>query len=151
MEKKEIITTLNYLIETCKDGQEGFKTAAENVESSNMKDLFYELSQQRAKYAGELQQVVTRFGEEAEDSGSIAASMHRGWMNLKTAVTSNDEKAILSECERGEDSAVKTYEEALEKDLPGNIEQTVRAQFEGIKNAHDRVKALRDRARAASN
>lgn len=151
MEKKEIVSTLNELIETCKDGQEGFKTAAENVESSRMKDLFYELSQQRSKFAGDLQQLVTRFGEEAEDSGSISASMHRGWMNLKTAVTSDDEQAILNECERGEDSAVETYQEALKKDLPGNIEQTVRSQYDDIKSAHDRVKGLRDQAKAATS
>src|SRR6478752_3719422 len=54
----DIISTLNGLIETCKDGQEGFKQAAEGVERSDLKSLFFEFSQQRAHFAGELQQIV---------------------------------------------------------------------------------------------
>ncbi len=151
MENKEIVSTLNNLIETCKDGQEGFKTAAENVEDSNMKSLFYDLSQQRARFAGELQQQVRRLGSEPEESGSVAGSMHRGWMNLKTAVTSKDDQAILNECERGEDSAVEAYKEAMEADLPGDIARTVSSQYDDIKAAHDQVRALRNQARAATN
>ena len=48
----KVISTLNGLIETCKDGQEGFQTAAEGVERSDLKTLFYEFSQQRAEFAG---------------------------------------------------------------------------------------------------
>ncbi len=151
MENKEIVSTLNNLIETCKDGQEGFKTAAENVEDSRMKSLFYDLSQQRARFAGELQQQVRRLGSEPEESGSVAGSMHRGWMNLKTAVTSKDDQAILNECERGEDSAVEAYKEAMEADLPGDIARTVSSQYDDVKAAHDKVRALRNQARAATN
>ncbi|MDM7921956.1 MAG: PA2169 family four-helix-bundle protein [Pyrinomonadaceae bacterium] len=139
-----VISTLNGLIETCRDGQEGFKQAAEGVDRTDMKSLFYEYSQQRASYVGDLQSLVQTLGGDPEDSGSLAGSLHRGWINIKSAVTGKDESAILNECERGEDSAKNMYKEALEEQLPDYIRQTVEQQYAGVKEAHDRVKAFRD-------
>jgi uncharacterized protein (TIGR02284 family) len=140
----DVVSTLNELIETCKDGQEGFKQAAEGVERSDLKSLFFEFSQQRAHFAGELQELVLKLGEKPETSGSTAGALHRGWINIKSAVTGKDEKAVLNECERGEDSAKNTYKDALENPLPNYIAEVVRNQYESIQMAHDRVKALRD-------
>ena len=73
--------------------------------------------------------------------------MHRAWINLKSAVTSGDDKAILSECERGEDSAVHDYEDAIQDGLTGAARELVARQFTEVKSAHDRVKNLRDTAK----
>jgi uncharacterized protein (TIGR02284 family) len=142
----DVISTLNGLIETCKDGQNGFQEAAEGVERSDLKSLFYEFSQQRAQFAGELQSLVQQLGGDPENSGSMAAALHRGWINIKSAVTGRDESAILSECERGEDSAKNTYKSALEQALPANVMEVVQTQYVAVQSAHDRVKALRDAA-----
>jgi uncharacterized protein (TIGR02284 family) len=147
----DIISTLNELIETCKDGQEGFKQAAEGVERSDLKSLFFEFSQQRAHFAGELQAIVQKLGEEPTTSGSTAGALHRGWINIKAAVTGKDEKAVLNECERGEDSAKKTYKDALDDPLPSYIAEVVQNQYESIQMAHDRVRTLRDSYEADSN
>jgi uncharacterized protein (TIGR02284 family) len=144
MSNDDVISTLNGLIETCKDGQEGFRQAAEGVERSDLKSLFFEFSQQRAHFAGELQSLVQSLGGDPETSGSTAGALHRGWINLKSAVTGKDEKAILNECERGEDSAKKTYKDALEEPLPTTITEIVQNQYSSILQAHDRVKLLRD-------
>ena len=146
IDNDDVISTLNGLIETCKDGQQGFKEAAEGVERSDLKSLFYEFSQQRAQFAGELQSLVQQLGGDPEKSGSIAGAMHRGWMNIKSAVTGKDEAAILNECERGEDSAKSAYKDALEEALPANVAETIQTQYTAIMSAHDRVKALRDAA-----
>ena len=137
---------LNELIETLKDGQEGYRAAAADVESSNLKSLFSEYSLQRSKFAGELQALAHSLGEEnPETSGSVAGAIHRGWIDLKAALSSKDEHAILAECERGEDSAVAAYKDALEeKELPSNVIETLRAQAADVKAAHDRVRNLRD-------
>lgn len=147
----DIVSTLDNLIETCKDGQEGFKQAAEGVERSDLKSLFFEFSQQRAHFAGELQEIVQKLGEEPTTSGSTAGALHRGWINIKSAVTGKDELAVLNECERGEDSAKNTYKDALEDPLPNYIADVVRNQYESVKMAHDRVKALRDSYKAADD
>lgn len=145
----DVISTLNGLIETNKDGQQGFADAAEGVESSNIKSVFYEAGQQRAQFAGELQSLVRELGGDPENSGSVAGAIHRGWINIKSAVTGKDEKAILNEAERGEDSAVKAYKDALEQTLPANIQSTIQNQYSQVQATHDKVKALRDSYRAA--
>ena len=138
------ISTLNNLIETCKDGQEGFQQAAEGVERSDLKTLFYEYSQQRAKFAGELQASVREIGGDPEQSSSVAGSLHRGWINIKSIVTGKDELAILNECERGEDVAKKAYKDALAANLPANVVSVVQRQADEVNQAHDRVRDLRD-------
>ena len=87
-------------------GEKGFKEAAGAVKDPQLKSLFQEYSQQRHRFATELQSQAQGLGEsEPEKTSSTAGAMHRAWINLKSAVTSGDDKAILSECERGEDSA----------------------------------------------
>lgn len=136
---------LNDLIETLKDGQEGFRCAAADVDSADLKALFSEYSLQRSKFAGELQSLAHSLGEsEPETSGSVAGALHRGWINLKSVVSSKDEHAILAECERGEDSAVVEYKKALAAELPQNLTDTIRNQFGEVKAAHDRIRDLRD-------
>lgn len=150
MTNEETISTLNNLIETNKDGQEGFKDAAEGIDNSELKTTFYKYSQQRSKFAGELQSLVREMGGDPEDSSSLSGSIHRGWINIKSAVTGKDETAILNECERGEDVAKKQYKEALEEALPENANEVVRRQFDEVLKAHDDIKALRNTSRAAN-
>ena len=140
----DVISCLNNLIETCRDGQEGFREAANGVERSDLKSLFSEFSQQRAEFTGVLQELVRSLGGDPENEGSVAGAIHRGWIDLKSAVTGNDEEAILKECERGEDSAKNNYAEAMEENLPSHIMDIVRQQHQAVLAAHNRIKALRD-------
>jgi uncharacterized protein (TIGR02284 family) len=143
--QKEIISTINSLIETLKDGQEGFRQAAEAVKDPGLKSLFNEFSLQRARFAGELQSEAVSLGEsDPETDSSTSGSLHRAWINIKSAITSNDDHAILAECERGEDSAVKEYREAMEEDVPGPVRDVVSRQYQQVQQAHDRIKSLRD-------
>jgi uncharacterized protein (TIGR02284 family) len=137
-----VISTLNNLIETCKDGQNGFQAAADGVKHSELKTLFHTYSQQRAQFAAELQAEVRRLGGDPEQTGSVAATLHRGWINIKSAVTGEDEAAVITECERGEDSAVKNYQDAINADLPADVRAVVERQYAQVKEAHDRIRAL---------
>lgn len=140
-----VISALNTLIETCKDGQEGFRTASEDVPNSELKSLFSSFSLQRSKFAGELQSEVIRLGEGTpEQSSSLAGSLHRGWINLKAAILTKDEHSILAECERGEDVAVSEYKKALEQDLPAPLRELVQKQAVEVRAAHDKIRDLRD-------
>lgn len=140
-----IASVLNSLIETCKDGQHGFREAAEKVKNADYKALFSEFAMQRQQFIGELQRLVAGLGEDVEKSGSVAGALHRGWIDLKSALTSGEEHAILAECERGEDSAVAEYREALEHDeLPPEVRSVIQQQYVAVQDAHDRVRDLRD-------
>jgi uncharacterized protein (TIGR02284 family) len=136
---------IDNLIETLKDGQEGFKQAAESVKDAQLKSLFNEYSQQRARFAVELRSKAQSPDErESKMSGSAAGALHRGWINLKSAVTSGDDHAILAECERGEDSAVDEFRKALDDGVSAPVQEIVSRQYAEIKQAHDRIKQLRD-------
>jgi len=140
----DVISTINGLIQTCKDGQEGFQESAEAVQNSQLKSVFYELGQQRAQFTGELQGLVRELGGDPENSGSFSGAIHRGWINLKSVVTGQDDGAILNEAERGEDVAKSAYKSALEQNLPANVASVVQNQYSAVQAAHDQVKALRD-------
>ena len=136
---------IDNLIETLKDGQEGFKEAAEGVTNPSLKSLFRDYSQQRSRFATALQSEARRQGEtDPETKSSATGALHRGWINLKSAITGGDEHAILAECERGEDSAVEQYKKALENGLTPSAQELVSRQFAEIKAAHDRIKSMRD-------
>ena len=137
------VKTLNDLIETLKDGQNGFETAAANVKDMRVKSVFTDLAKERTRLAGELQSEVSRLGGSPEESGSTSASVHRGWINLKSAL-GGGEKSILNEAERGEDVAVSSFEKAMQAKLPPDIEGVVRRQYMQVKQAHDKVRGLRD-------
>lgn len=138
----QVVSTLNNLIQTCRDGQEGFQAAAEGVKDAGLKELFYDYSRQRANFAGELQDEVRRLGSEPADAGSVTGSLHRGWMGLRTALTGADDRAVLAECERGEDSALAAYRAALGVDMPAGVRTAVQRQFAEVKEAHERIRAL---------
>lgn len=138
----DIRSTLNSLTETCKDGEEGFRSAAENVKRSDLRSLFQKYSSQRAQFAAELQAEVAKLGGSPETGGSVAGAAHRGWLNLKSAITGNDDAAIISECERGEDVAKEAYSKALAKDLPSDLQAIVRRQYNEVLQAHNQVRSL---------
>ena len=139
------IDTLNHLTEVLKDGQHGFETAAKDVKAPELAQVFQRYAQQRAEFAAKLQSHVATLGADVEKSGSIAGSMHRGWINLKSALSTNEPQSVLEEAERGEDAAVAAYRKALENtEIDANTRTLIAAQSTAVKAAHDHVRDLRD-------
>ena len=141
------ISTLNDLIATLRDGEKGFKDAAEHVKREDLKSLFFDFSKQRSGLAAELQTLVTAHGGEPETDSTITSALHRGWLDLRAALTSGSDHSILSECERGEDVAVSAYKKAGEEAVSPEVASVIATQFATVKATHDRVKALRDAAK----
>jgi uncharacterized protein (TIGR02284 family) len=151
-EEKEVRSALNDLIETCKDGEQGFRSAAEKAKESSLKSLFSKYAAQRAEYAQELQSLVTQLGGDPATSGHVAGTLHRGWLNLKEALSKNEDRALIDECEAGEDAAVKNYREARSKALPANLAAIVQRQALGVEEAHRTLSDLKHgRATAAGS
>jgi len=149
MQNDNAISVLNNLIETCKDGELGFKTAAEGLKSADVKATFLEYSRQRGEMARQLQKKVRELGGDPEKAGSVSGSLHRGWLDIKSAITGKDDHAIVAEAERGEDVAKAAYEKALKETLPVSAQTVVQQQAADVRQAHDHVRDLRDRDKAA--
>ena len=70
-------------------------------------------------------------------------------MDVKALFSGHNRKAVLENCEFGEDAAQKAYKQALEdNDLTPDVRATVEMQKVTLRQAHDKIKMMRDRAAA---
>lgn len=133
------------LVETLKDGERGFAEAAEKVrdgEHTQWAETLQRLSAQRAGFWREIVDLGHQYGDDVDESGSVAAAVHRGWLSLKDAVTGDDPSAVLKAASTGEDHAVSEYEKALDLDLSAGFREVVTRQHQAVVAARDEVKAL---------
>ncbi len=140
----EAISVLNGLIEVSKDGEEGFLQSSQSVDDPKLKAYFLHRSHEVKQSVYELQALVRELGGKPADSASIGGYLHRRWIDIKTAITSNDNLAVLNEVERGEDVALNAYIDASKKTLPVAVNQLILRQLKGAQRNHDEVKQLRD-------
>lgn len=147
MDNNELIDTLNTLIETSRDGDKGFTACAEDAKDASLRAYFTVCATRCRQSVPPLEELVTRHGGTPEQLGSILGSMNRAWLNLRAAISSNSDLAVLEECERAEDVALRAYRRALEQELPADARAVVKVQLDGVQENHDRVRAMRDEKR----
>ena len=135
-------SVLNHLIETCKDGERGFVLAADHVTDPLMRVAFLEAAEQRQRFADALRPHAQRLGGDPDTGGTMAGTLHRGWMTLKDALTRYDEAGILAEAERGEQAAAVAYDDALNSVLAPATRGVVEAQYADILKMRGRIHAL---------
>jgi uncharacterized protein (TIGR02284 family) len=150
MDNDDLIELLNDLIETSKDGEFGFRECAQHAKSADLKQTFLARAEDCRRGAEELAAQVTSLGGKPEEGGSATGALHRGWVAARSALTTYDDKAMLEECERGEDVAVGRYRKALEKPVPEDVRSLLERHLMGAQRNHDQIKALRNQARAAT-
>ena len=151
MKDTRTINTLNNLIETCKDGEYGFKASADHAVDPQIKSLFMTRAEDCRRAAAELQTIVMQQGGKPEDSGTATGAAHRGWVAVKGTLAGYTDLAMLEETERGEDAALARYRSALKDDLPADIRSVVEAQMQGVQRNHDQIRALCDQNKAAAH
>ena len=137
-----------HLIQTLEDGRDGFAKGADKLQGDDAAEIaatFRELSARRGELSDELQELAKDYGDDLDDSGTVAGALHRGWMSLKDVVAGSDPKGVLDVAEQGEDHAVKEFEKARDDaDISAGLRTVVERQLAEVRSAHDRVKALRD-------
>ena len=152
MDPKDIVKTLNALIETSKDGEYGFRLSADHAQSSQIQHLFVTRAEECAQAAAELQTLVVQHGGKAETEGSTTGSLHRGWVAVKGTLAGYSDPAMLEEAERGEDTAMARYRDALRgEELPPDVRFVVERQYQGVKRNHSQMRSLRNEARVSTH
>ena len=140
----EFISNLQTLHQANVDSAKGFKEAAQDVKNSELATEFTKWSQERRQQAHELSGLIEINQGDVDREGSWLGSLHRAYMSLKAAISSDDDHAILAEAERGEDYIKEAYEDVL-KESPGTaVNDVLQHQYASVKATHDRVRALRD-------
>lgn len=147
MSNDDIVDTLNDLIETSKDGEYGFNACAKHTASEELRQVFHERAQECRVAAEELQPYVTQYGGKPDQRGSASGALHRGWVAVRGSLSGYSDKAMLEECERGEDAALARYRKAIKQDLPEQLRALIQRQELGVQRNHDQIKALRDHAK----
>jgi len=145
-DRSDVVDVIRDLINTCRDGEKGFKEAADHAKRPDFKSMFLQISRERAGYARELESELASVAPDKadkKDDGHVAGALHRAWIDTKTALGAGD-PAILDWLEQGEDYAKGKYEKALNSALPAGVLAIVRRQAQTIIATHDRVKAMRD-------
>ena len=143
------LDVLQELIETCRDGETGYAHAASIVADTELKSYFTEKAQERHRSLIELQELAHRSGEPRPDtSGSVAGTLHRAWFEAKVDIGLGDQ-AVLNSVEAGEDAAKRAYQKALGSALTEQAKIIIQRQAESVFDAHDHVRDLRDRGKAA--
>lgn len=143
---QKAIDALNELVEINNDRIEGYEHASKETEDATLKNLFTSLAGTSRKNKEELSAEVQKMGGTPKEGTATSGKLYRIWMDVKSALTNKDRKAILSSCEYGEDFAVKAYEDALQKtdDLHSEHQYLIKKQHATIKAEHDKVKNLRN-------
>lgn len=147
MEKEKTIEVLNTLVTINNDRIEGYETASKETEEKDLKRLFSQFTSTSLKCKQQLENEVFNLGGTPSESTKTSGIFFRVWMDLKAALTGNDQKAILNSCEFGEDEAVNTYNNVLKNNLSDlTLEQQnlINAQHALIKADHDEIKNMRD-------
>jgi len=149
---QEIIDSLNNLIQINNDRIQGYLTASQETDQSDLKSVFSEMMTASQECRRELVQEVVKLGGTPVEGTTVSGKLFRVWMDIKAAITSKDRKAILNSCEFGEDAAVKTYQTEIDGDALNGTEYLliVKEQYAKIKSGHDKIKQLRDAANNAA-
>jgi uncharacterized protein (TIGR02284 family) len=129
-------TILNSLIETCKDGERGLLHAAELVTSPTLKTFFIDTADRRGKFAAELLPHAQRLGGAETADGTVAATFHRTWMDLRSALSGDDEHAVVSEARRGDSITVLAFKSAVEGPLPATVRDLVERGYDDVRAWH---------------
>jgi uncharacterized protein (TIGR02284 family) len=144
MDNSHDVTVLNTLIATTLDSMKGYRESAEDSDNSTHQQFFREMSEERSRVASDLQQQVRSLGGDPELESSTAGAAHRGWVDLKAAITGRDEQAVVNEVERGEDYIKEKFEAAMKDDeLSLAARGAIEKSFESIRKGHDRVSRMK--------
>jgi uncharacterized protein (TIGR02284 family) len=146
----DVVDVLNDLLENARDGEYGFRTCSEQVETATLKQQFGTRAEGCRQAGEELMQLIRQYGGEPASGGTAAGALHRGWVAIKGAVGADSELSMLESCERGEDTGIARYRKALKQNLPADVRAVVQRQADGAQKNHDQIRDLRNAARERS-
>jgi uncharacterized protein (TIGR02284 family) len=141
----ETVSALNQLLEKNYDAEQGYKNALLDAKNDRLKTYFKRQAASRSQNANELDKAIRDLNATPIENGSTQATVHRAWMDFKTAITGKDDEAVLEECIRGDKAAVDEYQSVLNnQNYLHESKDLVRYQLNGIQNTLDTIKKLED-------
>ncbi|WP_353138188.1 PA2169 family four-helix-bundle protein [Pseudopedobacter sp.] len=148
---EEATMVLTDLVKINNDRIKGYEKAIHELSdegNTDLKAIFADMIKESHNFRNQLMEELEVKGENAQLGTSTAGKIYRSWMEIKSAFTGSDRKAILESCEYGEDVAQRAYETALEdENIPEYIREILTEQKHSLKLSHDQIKVLRNQNR----
>ncbi|MES2456331.1 MAG: PA2169 family four-helix-bundle protein [Bacteroidota bacterium] len=143
----EVVSDLKGLINILNDGKEGYASASETTESSELKGVFQTYSAQRAAFAEELKSHLHAHGGDSEnESGGVLGALHRTWIDIKQALSSKEDVSILGAIETGEKAAIEKFDAVLDDPAThADHVELLQKQRTGIREALTEIETYRHR------
>jgi len=146
MATDRVIRILSYLHRIVEAGERGYAVAASNINNQGLKILLRSFAQQRARFKSEILAEIQRLGGDIQPRSSLRGILHRGRIDIFAALTIGNlerEKVVLNEVLIGEKVAVRTYTEALKKELPPEVRELIERQSQDVARVVEQVKLIR--------
>ncbi len=141
---EKTISAVRELAEFVNDGILGYKKGAEETKNEQLRSFCYIHSAERSRFLDELNNILRRYGEDPEQSGTMKGAFYRQWMNVKSAFTGADDEAIINSCLYGEEWALKAYDDALNNsELAMDVRQTIETQREAAQQAYNDLQEMK--------
>ncbi|PSL44812.1 uncharacterized protein (TIGR02284 family) [Chitinophaga niastensis] len=138
---------LNDLIAINNDRIAGYEHAMQETEENDLKTLFADMISESHKIRNALGTEVQATGGKMETKSTAAGKIYRAWTDIKAVFSGFDRRTILTNCEASEDAMQRAYSSALDHEhIPAYIRELLTTQQKKLKKAHDKVKALRNKA-----
>lgn len=147
MDQQANTGVLNDLIKINNDRILGYQKAIDQLgdEDRDIKLLFTNMVSESQHFNRELTRLAIHYGGDVSTTGTASGRLYRTWTDVKAVFTGGNRKAVLDNCEMGEDAALKAYEAALEeKDLTPDARELILRQQGSLQLSHEKIKRTRD-------
>ncbi|HAP95666.1 ferritin-like domain-containing protein [Epilithonimonas hominis] len=142
------VSTLNDLLQITNDRIEGFNKVEDKVweKYPNLKSDYNNMVDQSQKMRLELKSLISERNGDADDSTTVAGGLHRTWIDVKNAFSSDNAESTLENVTFGENAAIEAYEKALDSgDLCPESSRVVQDQLHSLKASYEKFKNLENR------
>ncbi|UOE39642.1 MULTISPECIES: ferritin-like domain-containing protein [Chryseobacterium group] len=142
------VSTLNDLLQITNDRIEGFNKVEDKVweKYPNLKSDYNNMVDQSQKMRLELKSLISERNGDADDSTTVAGGLHRTWIDVKNAFSSDNAESTLENVTFGENAAIEAYEKALDSgELCPESSRVVQDQLHSLKASYEKFKNLENR------
>ena len=126
-------------LQTLSDGVEGYRTVADQVESTALESMLRSLAEERKEAAELVLRTAADAGIEfePETDGSVTGAAHRVWLKIESAVAGDD--ALIGSAKNAEEHAISDLEDALEIVTSEELAGSLRSALSSVREAKQKL------------
>ena len=134
MKNKQLINHLQQLLDVTNDSITVYKKAVAYARDREVRQLFSKGLVRHINYSRELKNEIKAAGGKAKDSRTLFGMITKIWADIKTTISTDQERTMLEDINGHEKYVIDVYYEMLKPNwLPLHLRQLLKKQLFGIK------------------